>query len=141
MTAEFEGWPRVGAGAVILRNNAILLQQRATEPEAGAWGIPGGKVDPFEPVPDAVRREVEEETGLRLGAMELLCVSDLIDRQAGYHWVAPGYLALAFEGEPELREPTKHSGLGWFHLDALPTPLTAPTVAALEALRARSTSE
>ena len=137
MAGEFEGWPRVGAGAVILRDGAILLLRRATEPEAGAWGIPGGKVDPFEPVPDAVRREVEEETGLRLGALELLCVSDLIDRAAGHHWVAPGYLALAFEGEPELREPAKHSGLGWFDLADLPTPLTAPTVAALAALRAK----
>lgn len=127
----------MGAGAVILRDGAILLLRRATAPEAGAWGIPGGKVDPFEPVPDAVRREVEEETGLRLGPLELLSVCDMIDRQAGYHWVAPGYLALSFEGEPVIREPTKHSGLGWFDLLALPAPLTQPTLAALEALRAR----
>jgi ADP-ribose pyrophosphatase YjhB (NUDIX family) len=137
MSAEFEGWPRVGAGAVILRAGAILLLRRATAPEAGAWGIPGGKVDPFEPVPDAVRREVEEETGLRLGRLELLSVCDMIDRQAGYHWVAPGYLALSFEGEPAIREPTKHSGLGWFDLLALPAPLTQATLAALEALSAR----
>jgi len=137
MSAEFEGWPRVGAGAVILRDGAILLLRRATAPEAGAWGIPGGKVDPFEPVPDAVRREVEEETGLRLGPLELLSVCDMIDRQAGYHWVAPGYLALSFEGEPVIREPNKHSGLGWFDLLALPAPLTQPTLAALEALRTR----
>ncbi|MBS0361447.1 MAG: NUDIX domain-containing protein [Proteobacteria bacterium] len=124
----------MGGGAVILRDGRILLQQRATPPEAGAWGIPGGKVDPFEPVADAVRREVEEETGLRLGAMDLLCICDMIDRDAGYHWVAPAYLALGFEGEPELREPAKHSGLDWFALDDLPAPLTAPTRAALAAL-------
>ena len=137
MPVEFEGWPRVGAGAVILKGGAILLLQRATDPEAGAWGIPGGKVDPFETVPDAVRREIEEETALRLGALELLCVTDMIDRDAGYHWVAPAYLALAFEGEPRICEPAKHSGLGWFDLDALPAPLTAPTLGALDALRAR----
>ncbi|HEY3950987.1 NUDIX domain-containing protein [Phenylobacterium sp.] len=137
MSAEFAGWPRVGGGAVILRDGAILLQRRLTPPEAGAWGIPGGKVDPFEPTVDAVRREVEEETGLVLGALELISVCDMIDRAAGYHWVAPAYLAMSFQGEPQLREPAKHSGLAWFDLAALPTPLTAPTVAALEALRRR----
>lgn len=137
MSDGAETWPRVGGGALIRRGAAILLLRRATEPEAACWGIPGGKVDPFEPVADAVRREVEEETGLRLGEMTLLCVSDLIDREAGYHWVAPAYLAEAFEGEATLREPTKHSGIGWFALDALPQPLTAPTLAALAALKAR----
>jgi ADP-ribose pyrophosphatase YjhB (NUDIX family) len=122
---------------VILRDGAILLQRRATEPEAGCWGIPGGKVDPFEPVMDAVRREIEEETGLRLGPLALLCVCDMVDRAAAYHWVAPVYLAESFEGEPQLREPAKHSGLDWFDLAAPPAPLTASTVAALEALRRR----
>ena len=130
MSDEPTGWPRVGGGAVILRDGRILLQQRINAPEAGYWGIPGGKVDPFEPVADAVRREIEEETGLRLRDLDLLCVSDLIDREAGYHWVAPAYLARGFEGEPVIREPAKHSGLDWFDLDAQPEPLPAPTLAA-----------
>lgn len=138
MPAEFEGWPRVGGGAVILRDGAILLLRRTTEPEAGCWGIPGGKVDPFEPVVEAVRREVEEETSLRLGPLDLLCVCDMIDRDAGYHWVAPAYLARSFDGTPKLLEPAKHSGLDWFALDALPQPLTAATQAAVAALRERA---
>ena len=129
--------PRVGCGAVILRGSTILLLRRVNAPEAGAWGIPGGKVDPFETVPDAVRREVEEETGLRLGQLELLCVVDQIDRREREHWVAPAYLSVTFTGEARIREPAKHSGLEWFGLDALPQPLTTPTVVALAALRAR----
>ena len=135
------GWPRVGAGAVILRDGAILLQRRATAPEIGCWGIPGGKVEAFEPVTDAVRREVEEETGLRLGGLTLLSVCDMIDRDAGFHWVAPAYLAESFEGEPERREPAKHSDMAWFDLSALPDALTTPTLAALEALRARRSAK
>jgi 8-oxo-dGTP diphosphatase len=130
--------PRVGCGAVILQDDAILLLRRVRPPEADCWGIPGGKVHPYEPVPDAVRREIEEETGLRLGALDLLCVVDQIDRVEGAHWVAPAYLALAFEGEPRNCEPDKHSGIGWFSLNALPQRLTTPTRVALEALRARS---
>jgi hypothetical protein len=40
-------------------------------------------------------------------------------------------------GEPSIQEPEKHDGLGWFALDALPEPLTAPTRGALPHLRAR----
>jgi ADP-ribose pyrophosphatase YjhB (NUDIX family) len=139
MTADLADGPepRVGCGAVILRGGEILLLRRIRPPEAGCWGIPGGKVDPYETLPDAVRREVEEETGLRLGGLELLCVVDQIDRDEGAHWVAPAYVALTFEGEARNCEPEKHSGLGWFGLDALPQPLTTPTRVALEALRSR----
>ena len=130
--------PRVGCGIAILKGwSSILLLRRAGEPEAGCWGIPGGKVDAFETVPDAVRREVEEETGLVVSEIELLCVVDQIDRDRGEHWVAPAYLARSFTGEARICEPAKHTGLGWFDLDDLPHPLTVATVTALAALRAR----
>lgn len=129
--------PRVGCGALIQRGGSILLLRRLTQPEAGCWGIPGGKVDPFETVQDAVRREVCEETGLRFVGGDLLCVVDQIDQDAGDHWVAPVYLVEAFEGEARILEPTKHADLGWFELTALPQPLTAATVASARALLAR----
>ncbi|HXA39092.1 MAG TPA: NUDIX domain-containing protein [Phenylobacterium sp.] len=129
--------PRVGCGAVILRGSRVFLLRRARAPEAGCWGIAGGKVDPFETVPDAVRREVEEETGLTLQHIDLICVVDQIDRATGDHWVSPAYLAEAFTGEPRNCEPEKHTAIGWFELDDLPQPLTVATVTALAALRGR----
>ena len=137
MKRDYPEHPLIGVGAVIVEAGRALLVRRDTEPLRGEWSVPGGMLELGEKLRDGVRREVEEETGLRLGALELLSVCDMIDREAGYHWVAPGYLALSFEGEPAIREPTKHSGLGWFDLAALPTPLTAPTVAALAALSTR----
>jgi ADP-ribose pyrophosphatase YjhB (NUDIX family) len=129
--------PRVGCGMAVLKGSAILLLRRAREPEAGCWGIPGGKVDAFETVPDAVRREIKEETGLIVSDIELLCVVDQIDRDRGEHWVAPAYLAQSFAGEARNCEPAKHTGLGWFDLDDLPQPLTVATLAVVRALRDR----
>ncbi|MHB9146576.1 MAG: NUDIX hydrolase [Symbiobacteriia bacterium] len=63
-------WP--GAG-VIIENEAgrILLMRRA---DNGAWGIPGGMMEPGESLEETARREVREETGLEVRSMRLLDV-------------------------------------------------------------------
>lgn len=135
MTPPSSNTPRVGCGVAILRDGRLLLMRRGREPEAGCWSLPGGKVDPGEPTETTARREIMEELGLALGPLELLCVVDLI--LPDQHWVSPTYLARSFDGEPTLLEPEKHTGLGWFGLDALPEPLASSAVAAASALRAR----
>ncbi len=138
MTIESSPGPRVGCGAAIVRGGRLLLIRRARPPEAGCWSLPGGKVDPWEPVEDAVRREIAEELGVRLGRLDLLCVVDLITPDEGQHWVSPAYLVRDFEGEPANLEPEKHTGLEWFALDQLPSPLAQSAVAAAAALKARA---
>jgi 8-oxo-dGTP diphosphatase len=126
--------PRVGCGAAVVRDGKLLLVQRLTEPEAGRWGLPGGKVDPFETLEQAVRREILEELGIAIEHSTLLCLVEFIDRAGDEHWVAPVYRVAAFSGEPANREPTKHAGFGWFTLDALPAALTVAAAQAAAAL-------
>lgn len=133
-----QGEPRVGCGAAIVVDGKILLLQRGTAPEAGCWGLPGGKIDLFETARAATVREVGEELGIVIEGPELLCIVDQIDAADGTHWVAPVYLATSFTGEPRNREPHKHPAIGWFALDALPAALTTPTIQALAALRDRN---
>jgi ADP-ribose pyrophosphatase YjhB (NUDIX family) len=53
-----------GGGAVITDDDGrILLQRRA---DSGNWSLPGGMQDLGESMPDAVRREIREETGLEI---------------------------------------------------------------------------
>ncbi|MBC9178503.1 NUDIX domain-containing protein [Pseudoroseomonas ludipueritiae] len=127
--------PRLGCGAAIVVDGRILLIRRLKAPEAGCWGLPGGKVDLYEAAAAAVEREVREETGIGIRAERLLCVVDQIDRAGGQHWFAPIYLATAFTGQPRILEPGKHDGLGWFPLEGTPAALTCATLAALRALR------
>lgn len=129
--------PRLGCGAAILRDGRLLLVQRRREPEAGCWGLPGGKVEWLEPVATAVAREIAEELGLVIHRCDLLCVVDQIDAMRGEHWVAPVYLTTEAEGEPALREPDALADFGWFALDALPAPLTVATRTAIAALSTR----
>ncbi len=54
----------IGAGAVVVRDGAVLLVQRGIEPNRGAWQIPGGYVESDEQIGAAVEREVLEEAGI-----------------------------------------------------------------------------
>ncbi|MCE0744231.1 NUDIX domain-containing protein [Acetobacter sicerae] len=131
--------PRVGCGVAIFHNDQLLLVKRKRNPEAGHWGLPGGKVDPYEKVADTAAREIDEELGIQIKAPELLCVVDQIDRAGGQHWVAPVFLVETFIGEPAIREPDALAEMGWFDLSALlPAPLTEATQQALQALEGRS---
>ncbi|MFN3433091.1 MAG: NUDIX domain-containing protein [Sphingomonas sp.] len=102
----------------------------------GHWGLAGGKIDLFETAEQAMRREVAEELGIVVDEAVLLCFVDQIDRDRGTHWVAPVFVVRSFRGEPRNCEPEKHEGPAWFALDALPAPLTTPTIAAIAALTA-----
>lgn len=127
--------PRVGCGAAIVENGRLLLVRRRREPEAGRWGLPGGKVDPYETVREATSREIREELGIIIDPTELLCVVDQIDRAAGHHWIAPVFRVDRFGGMPAIMEPDALSDLGWFELDGLPADLTQATIQAVAAMR------
>jgi 8-oxo-dGTP diphosphatase len=56
------------AVAVLIRSDgAVLLAQRpAGKIYPGYWEFPGGKVEPGEPIADALRREIREELGIEI---------------------------------------------------------------------------
>lgn len=134
-TAQDIKRPEAGCGAAILNDEGrILLIQRLRQPEAGAWGLPGGKIDFGEPAQETARREIAEELGIKIEITGLACIAETIDAGDGRHWIAPVYDARIVSGTPRILEPEKHGGWGWFALDSLPSPLTE---AALSWLRTR----
>jgi 8-oxo-dGTP diphosphatase len=88
--------PLPGVGALIFRRDAILLVERAGEPLKGYWSIPGGLVETGETLQDAVRREVLEETGLRVKAVAMFEIFERVMRdesgRAEYHYILVDYV-------------------------------------------------
>jgi 8-oxo-dGTP diphosphatase len=64
-------------GAILRHGpDVLLVRERLPNGSEGRWAIPGGMVEPGELLPDAIGREVREETGLLVGAVgEILLVS------------------------------------------------------------------
>ena len=71
--------PQVCVGAVVVRDDCLLLVRRGRGPAAGEWSVPGGRVETGETLAEAVVREVAEETGLDVVCDELIGWVERID--------------------------------------------------------------
>ncbi|HHW71526.1 MAG TPA: NUDIX domain-containing protein [Clostridiales bacterium] len=129
----------VGVGAVILNDKGeVLLLLRERAPEAGCWSIPGGKVELFETIEEAIKREVKEELGVDIDIIELLGVTDHIVETEEVHWVAPTFLANIVGGQVRNMEPKKHEEVKWFSVEALPENITITTQRGIEFLHIKN---
>ena len=62
--------PAVTVDAILISNrNSVLLIERGRDPFKGKWALPGGFIEMDEELETACQRELEEETGLRVGEL------------------------------------------------------------------------
>jgi 8-oxo-dGTP diphosphatase len=115
--------PVCAVGAIIFRDDSVLLVQRGKAPALGKWSIPGGAVHLGERLEDAVVREVEEETRLIIRPKGIGKVIDRIFRDEGgevqYHFVIVDYLCEVLEGEPQ--PGSDAAAAGYFKISDLDT--------------------
>ena len=120
----------VGVGAMVFNEEGkVFLSQRGpkTKNERGCWEFPGGSVEFGETLTAAIKREFLEEYRMDIEIVELLDVSDHILIAEQQHWVSPTFVARHVGGTPQIVEPDKCTGIGWFALSALPQPLSIVT--------------
>src|ERR1700691_2293621 len=106
MRRKYPKQPLLGVGALIFtragRRGPILLIERGGHPLKGYWSLPGGLVETGEKLEDAVRREILEETGLRIQPVSRLEIFERIMRDASgraeYHYVLADYVCKVVGG-------------------------------------------
>jgi ADP-ribose pyrophosphatase len=113
--------PAVAVGAVVSLGSSFLLVKRAHEPSRDRWAVPGGRVRPGETLKSAVQREVLEETGIIVRAIEPVYTFDLIERDTNgglvFHYVIVNFLAEYVSGR--VKPGTDALEAVWARLDEL----------------------
>lgn len=79
----------------------VLLIRRKYPPFQGGFALPGGFVEVGERTEDACRRELSEETGLKVGDLHLIGVYSAPDRDPRGHTCSVAYLARVADAEPK----------------------------------------
>ena len=112
------------------RGRILLARRTAGRDLAGAWEFPGGKVEPGETPFQALDRELHEELGIRIHAMEALIAVPQAYRHKRI--VLDVFRISRFSGKPKGLE---NQALAWSPLEKLSTypmpPADRPVVAAL----------
>lgn len=102
MTRQYPERPIFGVGAIILKDEKVLLIKRGQEPLKDFWSLPGGAQETGETTHEALRREILEETGLEIEIIKFATMVDIIDLdEAGkvrHHYTVADYLCRATGG-------------------------------------------
>jgi len=101
---------------VLLKNTSgqFLFMRRAVafiDEEAPHWDIPGGRINPEEPLLEALAREMKEETGLEINSLpKLQAAQDIFVLHADLHVVRLTYSAHG-GGKPTISD--EHQEVAW----------------------------
>ncbi|NIK93517.1 NUDIX hydrolase [Mangrovimonas sp. CR14] len=101
-------------------NISVLLIKRKYEPYKGAWAIPGGFVLDEESLEEAVERELNEETGVKINYLEQLYTFGKPERDPRGRVVSVAYFALVRPNAFKLFASTDAVEVKWFNIKNLP---------------------
>ncbi|WP_230426443.1 NUDIX domain-containing protein [Paragemmobacter aquarius] len=79
--------PRIATRALILQDDRLLLVNAYAGQKSDLWCAPGGGVNPGHSLPDNLRREVHEETGLSITVGPPVLVNEFHDPTHGFHQI------------------------------------------------------
>src|SRR5262245_46706894 len=92
----------------------VLLIRRDLEPFQAKWALPGGFVRVEESLEDAVRRELQEETGITQVFLEQLYTFGAVGRDPRERVVTVAYYALVKLSDHAIRAATDACDAAWF---------------------------
>ena len=110
MSRESPKKPIVRVAGILIEDSRILLVKQFVTPARG-WSLPGGKLEFGETIEQCIKREMQEETGLKVSVKELLYITDRFFQDT--HVV---HMNLLVD-----RTGRKQKALSWKHSDPYPS--------------------
>jgi 8-oxo-dGTP diphosphatase len=113
--------PALTVDAILFKKgtNELLLIQRGRDPYAGKWALPGGFLEMDELLVDGCRREVEEETGLKVHELTQFKTYDAVYRDPRGRTISVVFYGIV-ENNFSVKGGDDASLAGWFPVDRLP---------------------
>lgn len=99
--------PRLAVRAVIVEDGRLLLVNAWPGGQSDLMCAPGGGVEPHSALPDNLKREVFEETGLWIAVGPVCLVNEFHDPKSAFHQVEVFFRARVTEGQidPNWQDP------------------------------------
>ncbi|MCW9032628.1 MAG: NUDIX hydrolase [Alphaproteobacteria bacterium] len=121
MSREYPSAPIVGVGAVVFKDEQVLLIKRGNPPRHGEWSLPGGAQDLGETYQETAKREIFEETNISINVLKIIDVVDSIlkddEGRIQFHYTLIDVVALWDSGEVSPNDDALEAK--WFNLDQI----------------------
>ncbi|MGV8171482.1 MAG: nucleotide triphosphate diphosphatase NUDT15 [Candidatus Woesearchaeota archaeon] len=118
--------PHVGVAVIVVKDGKILLGKRIGAHSSGTWNFPGGKLDFGEEIFDCAKREVLEESGLKIKNLRLGPYTNDYFKSEDLHYITLFVIADYASGTATIMEPDKCLGWRWIGWDKIPSPMFLP---------------
>ncbi|MGM0417152.1 MAG: nucleotide triphosphate diphosphatase NUDT15 [Thermodesulfobacteriota bacterium] len=118
--------PFAGVGVMVLNRNKVLLGKRKNSHGSMTWSFPGGHLEFGESLFECAKREVLEETGIKIKNLSKGPYTNDIFTKEKLHYITVYIISEYDSGEVTLKEPEKCLEWVWFDLDDLPKNLFLP---------------
>ena len=96
----------------------VLLIERAHDPCQGMWAFPGGFMNIDETAEACARRELEEETGLEVGALHQVGAFTTVDRDPRERVISIAFCTIAEKDEVQGGDDAAKAR--WWPVESLP---------------------
>lgn len=123
--------PRLAVRGLIMRDDRLLLVNAWPNGESDLMCAPGGGVEPGQSLPDNLKREVYEETGLDVSVGAPVMVNEFHDPKGTFHQVDVYFRCVLLGGDPDGK---------WIDIEGVVTEQRWVTRCELAALRVKPDS-
>ena len=110
---EMNERPFVGIAVIVIKKNRVLLGKRKNAHGSGTWAFPGGHLEFNESIEDCARREIFEETGIKIKNLRYGPYTNDIFTHEEKHYVTLFVTAEYDSGTPAVKEPHKCEKWVW----------------------------